>query len=45
MPLSDQHPYAQYLTYRFHSVALSQAHLEVGDNANALFASVDIVSF
>ena len=45
MSLSDQHPYTLFVAGGLRSPSLAKAQVEVGNNANAYFASADIVTF
>ena len=45
MSLSDQHPYALFVAGGLRSPSLAKARVEVGDNADAYLASIDIVTF
>ena len=45
MSLSDQQPYALFVSGGLRSPSLAKAQVEVGDNTNAYLASADIVSF
>ena len=45
MSLSDQHPYALFVSGGLKSPFLAKARVEVDDNADAYFASTDVVSF
>ena len=45
MSLSDQHPYAKFVSGGLGSPSLAKARVDVGDNINAYLVSADIVSF
>ena len=45
MSLSDQHPYALFVTGGLRSPPLAKSRIDVGDNANTYLASADVVSF
>ena len=45
MSLSDQHPYALFVSGGLRSPSLAKARVEVGDNADAYLASTDVVTF
>ena len=45
MSLSDQHPYALFVSGGLRSPSLAKAKVEVGDNTNVYLASADVVAF
>ena len=45
MSLSDQHPYALFVSGGLRSPSLARAQVEVGDNVDAYLVSADVVSF
>ena len=43
MSLSDQHPYAKFVTGGLRFPSLAKARVDVGDNADGYLASADVV--
>ena len=43
MSLSDQHPYAMFITGRLRSPSLARAGVDLGNNASTYLASADVV--